>query len=224
VRTAAFVLLRPLYRRAFDAAQDPDALLRAARLTIPGSVSQIPAEITGFMDYAAERRPVRVCEIGTLYGGTTVLLSRIAPSVRLLVGIDLRVVNSRFVAGLAPAGQAVHLLQGSSQERETFERLATLLGDERLDLLFVDGSHRYEDVRDDFLRFKELVRPGGLIAFHDIVDDFGTRYGRSSGKWAGGVPQLWRELRELYAHREFVHDPEQDGFGIGVLEWDPGAR
>src|SRR5436305_640754 len=94
-RTGAFVLLGPLYRRRFDAARDPNTLLRAARATIPGSVSQIPEEITGLMRYAAEHQPVRVCEIGTLYGGTTVLLSRIAPSVRLVVGIDLKVVNRR---------------------------------------------------------------------------------------------------------------------------------
>jgi predicted O-methyltransferase YrrM len=220
-RTAAFVALRPLYRRVFDRAGDPDAVLRAARFTIPGSVSQIPEEITALMAYAAEREPVRVCEIGTLYGGTTVLLSRVAPSVRLMVGIDLRVVNRRFLTGLAPRGQAVHLLEGSSQDQQTVDRLGGILDGSPLDLLFIDGGHRYEDVRADFLRYRDLVRPGGLIVFHDIVEDYGSRYGRSSGLWAGGVPRLWRELRDSYPHREFVRDPEQDAYGIGVIDWDP---
>jgi predicted O-methyltransferase YrrM len=220
-RGAAFALMRPLYRRAFDAADTPEALLRAARLTIPGSVSQIPEEITAFMAYAAEQRPVRVCEIGTLHGGTTMLLSRVSPSVRLMVGIDLRISNRRFLTGLTPDGQVLHLLEGSSLERETFERLAHVLGDGQLDLLFIDGSHHYQDVRSDFVRFRELVRPGGLVAFHDIVEDYGTRFGTPTAMWAGGVPRLWRELRDGYAHREFVRDPEQDALGIGVIEYDP---
>ena len=221
-RGAAFSLMRPAYRRAF-ATGSRENLLRAARLTIPGGVSQIGAEITAFMAYAAEHRPIRVCEIGTLYGGTTVLLSRVSPSVRLMVGIDLRIANRRFLNGLNPEGQSLHLIEGSSLEPETFERLAGILGGEHLDLLFIDGSHHYEDVRSDFVRFRELVRPGGLIAFHDIVEDYATRYGRPTAMWAGGVPQVWRELRDGYQYREFVRDPDQDGLGIGVIEYDAGV-
>jgi hypothetical protein len=65
------------------------------------------------------------------------------------------------------------------------------------------------------------VRPGGLIAFHDIVDDHKTRYGVQSAGWAGGVPQFWLELRRRGESKnfwEFIADPHQDGMGIGVLE------
>jgi hypothetical protein len=79
-------------------------------------------------------------------------------------------------------------------------------------------------VKADFLGFRELVRPGGLVAFHDIVPDHGARFGRSTPFWAGGVPGFWREVREHYPHREFVRDPEQDAFGIGVLEFEPSVE
>jgi predicted O-methyltransferase YrrM len=37
-------------------------------------------------------------------------------------------------------------------------------------MLFVDGSHRYEDVLADFEGFFPHVADGGLVAFHDVVD------------------------------------------------------
>ena len=38
-----------------------------------------------------------------------------------------------------------------------------------LDFLFIDGSHAYQDVLCDWLLYHPLVRPGGVIAFHDSV-------------------------------------------------------
>jgi len=37
-----------------------------------------------------------------------------------------------------------------------------------IDFLFIDGSHKYEDVLADFDSFYPYVRAGGLVAFHDV--------------------------------------------------------
>jgi hypothetical protein len=65
-----------------------------------------------------------------------------------------------------------------------------------------------------------LVRPGGLIAFHDIVPDEGVRTGkRSKGNliWGGGVHKLWDHLKLHSSNQEFVESWDQGGFGIGVF-------
>lgn len=36
-----------------------------------------------------------------------------------------------------------------------------------IDLVYIDGDHRYEHVRHDILAWSEHVRPGGIIAGHD---------------------------------------------------------
>lgn len=42
-----------------------------------------------------------------------------------------------------------------------------------LDFVFVDGSHRYEDVRRDIVDWRDRVRPdGGVIAGHDHTASF----------------------------------------------------
>ena len=42
---------------------------------------------------------------------------------------------------------------------------------EPIHLLFIDGSHRYEDVLRDFEGFFPHVVPGGLVAFHDVGEE-----------------------------------------------------
>jgi hypothetical protein len=37
-----------------------------------------------------------------------------------------------------------------------------------IDMLFIDASHDYEDVRHDFLQWSRFVRPGGIVALHDV--------------------------------------------------------
>ena len=39
-------------------------------------------------------------------------------------------------------------------------------------LLFIDGSHQYEDVLQDFQTFFPHVAPNGLVAFHDVEEQW----------------------------------------------------
>ncbi|MEQ8361377.1 MAG: class I SAM-dependent methyltransferase [Cyclobacteriaceae bacterium] len=56
--------------------------------------------------------------------------------------------------------------------------------DRPIDILFIDGSHEYEDVKADFLAFHPFVKKNGIIAFHDI-----------KGKW-DGVIRFWTEVQQ----------------------------
>jgi predicted O-methyltransferase YrrM len=48
--------------------------------------------------------------------------------------------------------------------------------DETFDALFIDGNHSYEYVKKDFENYSKKVKPGGIIAFHDVNFE-GERYG-----------------------------------------------
>jgi predicted O-methyltransferase YrrM len=41
--------------------------------------------------------------------------------------------------------------------------------DGQVDLLFIDGDHAYGSVLTDWLLYHPLVRPGGIVAFHDSL-------------------------------------------------------
>ena len=99
-----------------------------------------------------------------------------------------------------------------------------MAGAEVLDFLFIDGDHSFEGVSKDHQLYSPLVRPGGVIAFHDIVPDFRTRYGTPTPRNVGGVPVFWNELKSPHTDVcELIEDPAQDGYGIGVLRQPGGA-
>ena len=194
----------------------PEALLAFARRFFPPT--QIPEEICGLLRLAAREGVKRVGEIGTAQGGTCFLLMHAIPGVDLSLGLDLHVRHKSLLRGLAPEGCEFHAIERSSYAPETVARVGRVLADRTLDLLLIDGDHRYEGALSDFRAYRRHVREGGLIAFHDIRPTGIEEPGKPEECWAGGVPRLWRELKELHDDSwEFIADPNQHGFGLGVL-------
>lgn len=179
-------------------------------------------EILGFLDAVRAEEPKRICEIGTAASGNTFLFSHALPSVELLVAVDLFVRRSAQIKMLAPKRLTFEVINGSSYAPRTMKKLKTLTAEQKFDMIFIDGDHRYEGVQKDYTNALQLIRPGGIIGFHDIVPVKGTN--PQSGAYAGGVPHLWQEIKGKHESREFVEDWEQEGFGIGMIRIDaPGS-
>lgn len=60
---------------------------------------------------------------------------------------------------------------------------------EPIDLLFIDGDHSYEGVKQDWELFSPFVKPFGLVLFRDTLWEI------NSGRTDIGVPRLLEELR-----------------------------
>ena len=181
-----------------------------------GPVQSEP-EIAALIEMAAKNGASTVCEIGAHDAGTTILFSRVLKPDFLLV-MDLYVKNRWRLRRDAPPGQRVRAVDGDSSHPWTQARARRKLGGRHIDLLLIDGDHSWDGVKRDFLRYRGLVRPGGLIAFHDICVSR-----PESGGWSGDVPAFWRLVRSLYPHEEFITDPHQDGLGIGVIRYSPAV-
>lgn len=200
---------------------DADERFRIAEREL--GLFQLKPEILGFLAFAAETEPQVACEVGMWRSGTTYLLAHLIPSLSLLIGIDRELQNEEKLRELAPPRVRLELVEGRSTDDETLERVREILGSRQLDLLFIDAGHRYEAVTADFLVYREFVRDGGLIALHDVVRDYRTRFGATDGPWGGDVPRAWERVRAAYPSREFVADPEQNGYGIGVVTYSTTA-
>jgi cephalosporin hydroxylase len=104
--------------------------------------------------------------------------------------------NTRLLETFVRSGCQQHFVNGSSYDLQTVHRVQEILQQRPIDVLFIDGDHRYDGAQADFNLFSPLVRSGGQIAFHDIVPDFKTQFGRDTGRWAGDVPKLWQEVKQ----------------------------
>jgi predicted O-methyltransferase YrrM len=182
-------------------------------------------EILGLLERLRVLRPRYLCEIGAASGGTLALLCQVATPDAVLYSIDWSFAPGRRVAytRFARAGQRLTCEQADSHAPQTLATLENLLAGNRLDFLFIDGDHSLDGVRKDFEMYSPLVRPGGLIGFHDIVPDYRTRFGTPTAYDVGQVPEFWAGLKSRFpGHEEFIENPEQDGFGIGLVR-QPGG-
>jgi len=179
---------------------------------------QIRYEITKLLEILAELRPKVVLEIGTAGGGTLFLFTRVADPKAKIISIDLP--GGSFGGGypdwrmrlyklFSRGKQRIYLIRKDSHDPRTLEELKGILGDEKIDFLFIDGDHSYEGVKKDFEMYGPLVRKGGIIALHDIVP--------GAPELVGGVPKFWNEIKQNFYCIELVEDWKQGGYGIGVL-------
>jgi predicted O-methyltransferase YrrM len=208
---------------AVSAAASPGVWWDAISQSIWFRPLQDPREILGLLDLVRRRAaPLHAtCEIGVAAGGTAFLLSRAAADDATLVLVDRDFADGHDTALplFAREGQRLRCVRGDSQADATRDAVTAMLQGRRLDLLLIDADHSLTGVSRDFALYTPLVRPGGLVALHDINPDHRTRFGHGTGD-AGHVTEFWRSLSpDLGPRHEFVADPAQDGGGLGVIEW-----
>jgi predicted O-methyltransferase YrrM len=167
-------------------------------------VASFAADLVSMCMICQILKPKTIFEIGTFHGagalhwagnapGAEVYTLDLPPSERpslTVTSVDLQHVN-----GYRKEHQM--LFDGRSEAR----RIHCLYGDSanfdfspfhgKVDLLFIDGAHSYEYVRNDTLRAEACCKPGSVIAWHD--------YGRVGfngvSKW---LHEFARERKGLY--------------------------
>jgi predicted O-methyltransferase YrrM len=178
---------------------------------------QVREELMEYAQVISDLKPKLALEIGTLHGGTLCLLSRLADPGATIVSVDLPL--GRFGGGykwfyvpifksFARFRQKIHLLRADSHAPETLSTVRKIIGNRELDLLFIDGDHSYEGVRNDFELYHPLVRRGGLIVFHDVAEHTDRTC---------EVSRFWNEVKQRYRHTEVIRDRNQGWAGIGLL-------
>jgi predicted O-methyltransferase YrrM len=184
----------------------------------PIIMGQVRSEILELAKILQKSPPRRSLEIGTNYGGTLFLLCALSTSDARIISVDLpagpfgggyprrkAVLFRKFVRG----DQELHLIRADSHLAGTKYRVMRALQGDKLDYLFVDGDHTYDGVRKDFEMYSPLVRSGGMVAFHDIVEH--------RRELACEVDKYWNHIKQRYQHHELIEDPKQGWAGIGVI-------
>jgi predicted O-methyltransferase YrrM len=162
---------------------DFDAALRAVE-GVEGWLSE--AQARRLWDRARAAGPnARVVEIGSYRGRSAIVLAHASGGE--VVAIDPHAGNDRGprqIHGTAGEGEADNSAFRANLERAgVAERVrhvrrpsAEALGEVEgaLDLLYVDGAHRYGPARDDLDRWSALVAPGGALLVHDAFSSVGV--------------------------------------------------
>ena len=105
--------------------------------------------------------------------------------------------------------QTAHFIRDDSHAARSRDKVKALLGENQLDVLFIDGDHSFEGVKQDFVNYSPFVRPDGLIVFHDIASHPPAKDVH--------VEEFWAEVKAQYPFQEIIEDVNQGWAGIGIL-------
>jgi predicted O-methyltransferase YrrM len=129
-------------------------------------------------EYTLELKAQNVLELGArqMQSGRSFLSALYENGSGLLTSVDLADRSERVSPEML---KHLRMIVGNTHNADTIRKVA----DREYDLMLIDAGHSYEDVKQDYKFYEGLVRPGGLIFFHDVVNNI------------TGVPKFWNELQ-----------------------------
>lgn len=144
--------------------------------------SYLPVYDALFEKYRTEK--INLLEIGVQNGGSLETWKTFFTEARCLIGCDI----DQRCGALQYDDQRVHVVVGDANQQNTIDRIKSIC--DNFDVVIDDGSHQSTDILNSFIRYFDLLKPGGIY----VIEDAHTLY---SSHWGGGI------LNEFSAYNFF---------------------
>ncbi len=176
----------------------------------PVSILQWEAEFAVLLELYRRLQPSNVLEVGTYHGGTLFhWLQNTARPGAVVVSVDSYAVgvdNRHLYDDWNPGHLNLYVIEGDSHDDATLRKVDA---HGPYDFVLVDAGHYYKEVKRDWELYRPMVRPGGLMCFHDIL---------THPSWPSiEVGRLWDEIKKDHLTFEIVADRNAEWGGIGVV-------
>jgi cephalosporin hydroxylase len=173
-------------------------------------------EIRSLLTFLQQKKVRSFVEIGTSHGGSFYAFSAICKPGGHKVSVDLcggaygQPYDVAYRnALLSKLCKGARFVMADSHDPSTPARVSEILGDARVDFLFIDADHTYNGVSSDYNMYRSFVKPGGWIGFHDIKQ---SAFHESLGV---GVGKFWESLA---GHKMQFIGTEHEGCGVGLIQ------
>jgi len=121
--------------------------------------------------------PAKIFEFGTFNGRTTMHLAINSPETAIVYSIDIKTgifdfntdgvyLNETSIGEYilkSPVASKIRMLKGDSRSFDFSQY------EKSIDFIFIDGDHSYDSVISDSMNSFKMVRPGGVVMWHDYL-------------------------------------------------------
>ena len=132
---------------------------------------QCPDELLAAMAEVAAIKPRYIVELGTFRGGSLRCWTACAADDAIIIGTDTLGTPGDIVGALQSwlkPTQKGYFILGDLKARDFHQRISFLLEGNFVDFLFLDDSHDYDTVAQNWRFWLPKMRKGGIIGIHDI--------------------------------------------------------
>ncbi|MBQ7265086.1 MAG: class I SAM-dependent methyltransferase [Firmicutes bacterium] len=154
-------------------------------------------------DLVAYLKPENITELGSHYGCSAFAFSQAVKDKDLTTVLNFvdtwqgddftQKYNNDVYTVFKKTVDEIYPTQNINMLRMTFDEALSSVEDKSVDILHIDGSHHYEDVKRDFEGWIDKVKDTGIIMLHDISED--VVLGDIMGSHT-----YWEELKERYEY------------------------
>jgi cephalosporin hydroxylase len=177
-------------------------------------IIQLPQDVMAMQELVWATRPDVIVETGVARGGSLIFY---ASMMQLLggdgkvVGVDIDIrPHARKAIAEHPFASRISLVEGSSIEPTTFERVLGELGGRRRVLVVLDSNHTHEHVLTELRMYGRLVQSGSwLVVMDTLIEDVPAEYS-SHRSWAPGNSPKSAVRAFLTENFRFVADTSID--------------
>ena len=174
-------------------------------------IIQFPQDIVAMQELIWQIKPDVIVETGVARGGSLIfyasMLELIGKPDAKVIGVDIDIrAHNREVIESHPMSRRIQLIQGSSVDEDTFNKVKTACGDAKSVLVCLDSMHTHQHVLDELRLYSKLVTPDSyLVAFDTCIEEMPADY-YPDRPWKPGNNPMTAVKEFLKEDGSFVED------------------
>jgi len=176
-------------------------------------VIQFPQDLVALQEVVWDTKPEVVIETGVAHGGSLVFYASLLELLggdRTVIGIDIEIrPHNRVAIEEHPLAHRITLVEGSSVERSTVDRVAALVRGRRT-MVVLDSNHTGEHVARELELYAPQVSPGCYLVVLDTIVERLPKSLYPDRPWGPGNNPMTALDAFLAANDAFEIDQEYD--------------
>jgi len=173
-------------------------------------IIQFPTDIVAFQEIVWNVKPDVIIETGVAHGGSLILSASLLELCGhgKVIGIDVDIRDhNRKAIDAHPLRRRIELIEGSSIDVETIDRVRGMLNPSDKVLVVLDSNHSDEHVFNELEAYGDMVSLGSYIVANDGAQAWVWDTPNGKPEWKLSHP-LQAIERFLSSHPEFAVDPQ----------------